>query len=93
MDESSPSPPLPHRGWWFVWLASIPLTSFSSVLAIHRNGAAGLGFVTGMIIHLLSSLMLSRHAKGCWLPAMLYLGGWFLMAAVAFLGCTINVPY
>lgn len=64
-----------------------------SVPALFGGGLAIAGCLAGIVMHLVASLRLSSNVKGCWLPAMLFMGGWLLMAIVGFLGCAMNVPY
>lgn len=93
MDENTTQNPPPHGGWWFAWIGSILIASFSGVRVLFGSELSAVVFLVGIVLHLVSSMKLSRNVKGCWLPAMLYFGGWLLMVVMASLGCAMNAPY
>jgi hypothetical protein len=83
MDDKRNPRPTAKGGWWFLWiLAAVPMPGMAPFL--HADKALALCLVA-LVLHFIASMKLDR--KAFWQSALIFWGGWVLMAVSFFAGC------
>jgi len=83
MHKKQPSPPSAKGGWWLLWIiAAVPMPGFAPFCRAESALALCVG---GLVLHFIASMKLDRTAF--WQSALIFWGGWLLMAVSFFAGC------
>jgi hypothetical protein len=95
MEEPRQSSPgdrgAPSGLWWLGWVVSIIMTPIAGMWCFSGNWQAVLLCAVGFLSHTIFSAAISGQHKSCFIPVLLFVGGWLAMFFILAVGC--SSPY